>query len=172
MNKAGENKSNGGEEEGGGRETRNEISVRKLLKPGRRSKTIGEFPPAPTITAQNKRYNTRTLARTCARAPAHTQTQKDMRQKENKYRGNMEEAPCGLIIRATPQVLYSLTAALYKFCHLVKTVRTADPPPPPTNPPSLHPSSPPSMHRQAPSVSRRRRRITPLEHIIQTACLS
>lgn len=40
----------------------------------------------------------------------------------------MEEAPCGLIIRATLQVPYSLTAALYKFCHLVKTVRTADPP--------------------------------------------
>lgn len=41
----------------------------------------------------------------------------------------MEEAPCGLIIRATLQVLYSLTAVLYKFCHLVKTVRTTDPPP-------------------------------------------
>lgn len=40
----------------------------------------------------------------------------------------MEEAPCGLIIRATPQVLYSLTTVLYKFCHLVKTVRTTDPP--------------------------------------------
>lgn len=40
----------------------------------------------------------------------------------------MEETPCGLIIRATPQVLYSLTAVLYKFCHLVKTVRTIDPP--------------------------------------------
>lgn len=40
----------------------------------------------------------------------------------------MEEAPCGLIIRARLQVPYSLTAVLYKFCHLVKTVRTADPP--------------------------------------------
>lgn len=39
----------------------------------------------------------------------------------------MEEAPCGLIIRATPQVPYSLTAVLYKFCHLVKTVRNTDP---------------------------------------------
>ena len=75
-----------------------------------RSKTIGEFPPAPTITPRNKRYN------------------KKYEAKENKYRGNMEEAPCGLIIRATPQVLYSLTAVLYKFCHLVKTVRTTDPP--------------------------------------------
>lgn len=40
----------------------------------------------------------------------------------------MGEAPCGLIIRAAPQVPYSLTAVLYKFCHLVKTVRNADPP--------------------------------------------
>ena len=48
--------------------------------------------------------------------------------KENKCRGNIEEAPCGLIIRATLQVPYSLTAVLYKFCHLVKTVRTTDPP--------------------------------------------
>jgi len=42
----------------------------------------------------------------------------------------MEEAPCGLIIRATAQVFYSLTAVLYKFCHLVKIVRTTDPPSP------------------------------------------
>lgn len=82
----------------------------KIIETGRRSKTIGEFPPAPTITPRNKRYN------------------KKYEAKENKYRGNMEEAPCGLIIRATPQVLYSLTAVLYKFCHLVKTVRTTDPP--------------------------------------------
>lgn len=31
-------------------------------------------------------------------------TTKEYEAKENKYRGNMEEAPCGLIIRATLQV--------------------------------------------------------------------
>lgn len=58
----------------------------KIIETRRRSKTIGEFPPAPTITPRNKRHN------------------KEYEAKENKYRGNMEEAPCGLIIRATPQV--------------------------------------------------------------------
>lgn len=82
----------------------------KINETRKRSKATGEFPPAPTIMARNKSYN------------------KKYEAKENKYRGNMEEAPCGLIIRATLQVLYSLRAVLYKFCHLVKTVRTTDPP--------------------------------------------
>lgn len=75
----------------------------------------------------------------------------------------MEEAPCGLIIRATLQVLYSLTAVLYKFCHLVKTVRTTDPPP--------------SLSNQATGIFEAHsfdhsRLIALVEHIIQTACLS
>lgn len=79
----------------------------KIIETRQRSKTTVEFPPAPTITPRNnKKYEA----------------------KENKYRGNMEEAPCGLIIRLPPQVLYCLTAVLYKFCHLVKAVRTTDPP--------------------------------------------
>lgn len=99
-NKDGENKRGGG----------NEISVRKLSKPGEDQRRLENF---------------------LQRQPLHRGTRgttKKYEAKENKYRGNMEEAPCGLIIRATPQVLYSLTAVLYKFCHLVKTVRTTDPP--------------------------------------------
>lgn len=74
----------------------------------------------------------------------------------------MEEAPCGLIIRATLQVLYSLTAVLYKFCHLVKTVRTTDPP---------------SLSNQATGIFEAHsfnhsHLIALVEHIIQTACLS
>lgn len=71
----------------------------------------------------------------------------------------MEEAPCGLIIRATLQVPYSLTAVLYKFCHLVKPVRTTDPP------------FYSNWHCEAHSFNR----CCPIAlvgHIIHTACLS
>lgn len=71
----------------------------------------------------------------------------------------MEEAPCGLIIRPTLQVPYSLTAVLYKFCHLVKAVRTADPP------------SFSNWHFEAHSFNHRRL-IALVGHIIRTACLS
>lgn len=85
------------------------ISVRKLSEPGGDQRGMEHFLQRRSC-AGKERYH------------------KKYEAKENKYRGNMEEAPCGLIIRPTLQVPYSLTAVLYKFCHLVKTVRTTDPP--------------------------------------------
>lgn len=46
-NKDGENKRGGGKWD----------FCQKIIETRRRSKTIGEFPPAPTITPRNKRYN-------------------------------------------------------------------------------------------------------------------
>lgn len=79
------------EKEGGGDGVRrgggfNKISVKKLSKPGEDQRRLENF-------LQRRPLRRRTRG-----------TTKEYEAKENKYRGNMEEAPCGLIIRATLQV--------------------------------------------------------------------
>lgn len=69
------------------------ISVRKLAKPGGDEKGTEHFLQRHQLPQEDQLQ------------------QKKYGAKKNKYRGNMEEAPCGLIIGATPQVPYSLTAS-------------------------------------------------------------